>query len=334
MLPSRFAVALIIVACFTGSVIVKAQATTTPIKIMFCGLGRTGSHSLAEALTRLGYTPCHGSDIVNNILGSHKALAESQIHRTKSQNITLILEETSKLGCDVTMEAHSSYCPKIFYGREKYYGLIDDGTKFIFTLRKPMENWLQSFASMRNAVAPINRYPLRFISAIEATFQWSSQLAILNFVGAGATIDADLRFTPEEFVSGTAILENPTIRQYHEQTYQENYDFTMKAISEDPQHTMLLDLDTMNQFGYQPLCEFLGVATTDCPTSDDEPYPNAGSSSAMADTGRILLLMEIIVYLFMLAVGYGLWKLGQRIVITVKLRCNPGTSSANQKKVL
>jgi hypothetical protein len=76
-----------------------------PIKFVFAGFGRSGTNSLAAALTKLGYNTCHGSHIVANLGGSHQALGRTILYF----DVDDILAETSKLGYNATVECHSPF---------------------------------------------------------------------------------------------------------------------------------------------------------------------------------------------------------------------------------
>jgi hypothetical protein len=254
------------------------------LKVVFCGLGRTGSHSLAESLTRLGYTPCHGSDIITNIVGSHKAMADG----IQIGDLSGTLQETARLGYDATLEGHAGLCSELF----RYRQTLAPDVKFIFSVRD-FEPWYDSMKDMRQAVKPLNRYPLRLIPMMEAQFQWSSQAALLFGDATG-----DERFTPKQFIED---LDHPVIKGYHQQLHQRNRDFSLEATANEPEHAFRLDYRELNERGYQPLCDFLGM--DDCP---DESYPRLGSSNHFQTIRIGLLVFEALLYAILLGVAYGL----------------------------
>lgn len=109
--PAAFLLSLL---CFPVS---SAAATKKePLKVVYSGFGRSGTHSLRAALQRLGYHTCHGEDIGRDILyDANPELADAFINA----DFDAIVDETEKLGYNATLDIHG----KSFYGMKLKCGL-------------------------------------------------------------------------------------------------------------------------------------------------------------------------------------------------------------------
>lgn len=271
----------------------EASLPAAPLRVIFCGLGRTGSHSLAAALERLGFKPCHGSNVVNNILGSHKALADA----ITQGSVQGVLNETAALGYDATLEIHSAYCPEIYQNRQLYA----PEAKFVFTLRG-FDSWFSSFVNMFKSVMPLHRYPLRLFPLMESRFQSLARLQLSILLGGGAN--------QEDLLSADFItnLEQERVKQRYRDMHTKNRQFALKTTAADPTSAFLLDLKELNSKGYTPLCDFLGILPEDCPK---EPYPRLGSAGQFRNIQRVLLAVEVVLYALIVGIGYGLCRLAR-----------------------
>jgi hypothetical protein len=145
-----------------------ACAADEPIQVVFAGFGRSGTHSLSAALTKLGYNACHGSDIVPNLMGSHEALGDAIM----KYDVDEILEETSKLGYNATLECHSPFWEQIMEKRPD--------AKYVFMIRD-YDSWFESIVQLRLSLAPLHRYPLRLIPWANVLYKSSTCLAAYTF---------------------------------------------------------------------------------------------------------------------------------------------------------
>jgi hypothetical protein len=251
-----------------------AEEQKEPLQVVFAGFGRFGTHSLAAALTRLGYKTAHGTDIVSNLLGSHKALGKALMDR----NVHHILEETSKLGYNATLECHAPFWQEIMMAKQQQPSNNDIYAKYIFMIRE-FDPWYKSMVAMRESLSPLYRYPLRYLPWANAVFQFSTTLAATAF-----RVD---EATSVELVVNT---KSETSRMIHQRAHQV---FVQQAlqITSSSKNALLFHIQTD---GYQELCDFLEIR--DCPTTEDEPFPHLGSSSSFQATYMVFLTMEMILY--------------------------------------
>mmetsp|Transcript_13085 Transcript_13085/g.19965 ORF Transcript_13085/g.19965 Transcript_13085/m.19965 type:complete len:212 (+) Transcript_13085:173-808(+) len=202
-----------------------------PLKVMFGGLGRTGSHSIAAALNRLGFKACHGSDIVKYLMGSHHNLAKAMIRG----NMQEIMDATSALGYNATMEAHSVFWEDVFKNEENY-----KDTKFIFT-KRDFDSWFDSFIAMRHATRVMNRFPLRLIPFFKIQTQWSSALSARQFQLDDSVDPVDFVYYPERDES----------KLFHKARHSQNQEASLRITEETPDRALLFDVKTD---GYGKLC--------------------------------------------------------------------------------
>lgn len=276
MMVPRWLVVIIASVVHLGSRRRAAAADPEPLKVVFAGLGRSGSHSFAAALKELGYNPCHGSDVVTGIQsGSHERLAAAMVNG----NVSAILGETSAMGYNATLEAHAVFWRDIYdRARRPNASEMTADAKFIFTIRD-FDSWFESFVLMRKAVAPMNRYPLRVFA--ERQRRWSASLTLRNFG------------IPESEATIRDVLLYPERRESdHRRGHTRYVDQALEITRTDPEGALLFDLKS---HGYAELCEFLSVPRSSCP--DDEPFPHVGRAQCIRRVGWVLRCIEVALYL-------------------------------------
>lgn len=214
------------------------------LQVVYAGFGRSGTHSLAIALKRLGYAPCHGRDICMNLEGSHHALAQAFV----DHHVPAIIRETEQLGYNATLEIHGTYWREIMSLRPN--------AKYIFVLRE-FEPWLASTLLVYRAMAPLFRYPLRIVPYYNSMAEffaalWSHNLQVSREEGW------EHAWNPQ---SETQIGKLKT-------TYYRHVADAKAVLSQGKHNTLLFRLDQ----GYAALCEFLEIPLADCPS---DPFPHA-----------------------------------------------------------
>eukprot|EP00538_Stauroneis_constricta_P001232 CAMPEP_0119545772 /NCGR_PEP_ID=MMETSP1352-20130426/431_1 /TAXON_ID=265584 /ORGANISM="Stauroneis constricta, Strain CCMP1120" /LENGTH=303 /DNA_ID=CAMNT_0007590371 /DNA_START=39 /DNA_END=950 /DNA_ORIENTATION=- len=256
--------------------------TYQPLKVVFAGFGRTGSHSIAAGLDRLGYKSIHGSEIVPNILGSHSKMADYMI----AGDVHGLLNETARMGYNATMDCHAVYWGNMW---EMHKGNND--VKFIFTKRS-FEPWFNSIASVRWTLMPITRYPWRFVAWADKVYRFSVSISGYNWFNGNvnATIGKELVVNTSGELS----------RKIHQYAYQQYFVKVDKILKEYPKQAIMFEI--REGHGYRELCELVEIPLEDCPV--DEPFPHVGSSTQMIRVGFFLRFVEIMMYLIpMIVVG-------------------------------
>jgi hypothetical protein len=258
------------------------------LQVVFVGKYRSGSTSIATALRRLGYNPCHGREVVDNIVGSHAKLADAFI----AKNITEILQATSDLGCNATMEMHAIFFKDIA-ARVK-------GAKFI-VVRRPKDAWMKSLVNFRIAIAPINRFPLRWIPR----YGKLSKLFSTFVMTEGGLDTRELALQVMTNPSRTLLIESM------ERVYNSFVDDSDELLRSFPKNSLLFDL----QQGYPPLCKFLGIV--DCP---QETFPHVHSAVDVMAKYSVPRKLELIINGILLAFSFLLTVVVLKLQPTRKIR--------------
>lgn len=218
-------------------------AAGEPLKVVFIGKYRSGSSSLAAALRRLGYNPCHGRDVIYKSSGSNAPLANALIRG----NVSEILKATSDLGCNATLEMHSIFWKEIV-------NVASNDTKYIIVIR-PFDAWSKSVTSLFKEVLPIHRYPLRWLPRMKKASELLASLAQheAGYESREQALEIIRHPGSQAFQEGLKMLYDAFVHDAHD------------LLQGKPTQTLLFHL----QDGYPPLCKFLDVV--DCPT---ERFPH------------------------------------------------------------
>lgn len=249
------------------------------LQVVYAGFGRSGTHSLAAALKRLGYSACHGRDISINILGSHQSLAEAFI----DHDVDAMIERTEELGYNATLEMHGMFWREIMERRPD--------AKVIFVIRD-YDKWIASMMQVYWTMRPLFRYPLRFVSFFAAMAEFYASLWAYNLQ---VSRDDGWKHAMEPFD--------------HEQVEKLRlaYDrFVLdagKVLSRGQKNTLLFQL---GEQGYPVLCKFLEIPAADCP---DEEFPHIFSSQEVIVSGYLMRLQEVMVVILPLLATWVIYKL-------------------------
>jgi hypothetical protein len=257
------------------------------IQVLFAGFGRSGSHSFAAAFQRLGYNACHGADIFGGIASSHKGLADAMMEN----NVDRVVDITENMGYNATLEFHAVFWRQIAEKRPN--------AKLVFIIRD-FPSWFTSMVTMRTAVSPINRYPLRVFPLFDVMTKLAFRLAAIDFGSRSSDANYDDDDNNVQ-VTGEELVRNPTSehsKRLHQQAHEQYVMDALEITTNHPDRAILFDL---NQHGYQELCDFL--QTPSCPLiPNDEPFPHLGSSAYICRLGLVFQTIEVALYL--LAVLY------------------------------
>jgi hypothetical protein len=210
------------------------------IKVLDVGPPRTGTQSLAEALTRLGYNPCHsGEQILSNIVRPTLCNYTFGKGNTSWDDVEEMMKQE---GWDAGMDEpwHLLYTTVM----DKY-----PDSKFVLPIKKA-EDWFDSY--------------LHF---------WQSRqgLKTVNNVGYNLGKPWDECSNAHYFDCDFTELRRPLAESRDDCIA--GYNRHVARVIETIPHDRLL-LFNMSE-GYAPLCEFLGKDVPTYPNGTAEPFPHA-----------------------------------------------------------
>ena len=249
------------------------------LQVIYAGFGRSGTHSLAAALKRLGYSACHGRDISINILGSHQSLVQAFI----DHNVDAMIEHTEELGYNATLELHGMFWREIMERRPD--------AKSIFIIRD-YDKWILSMMQLYWTIRPLFRYPLRFVSFYATMAEFYASLFAYN-----------LQVSRED---GWKHAMDPLDHEQVEKLKLSYDRFVLdagKVLSRGQENTLLFQLGHQ---GYPVLCKFLEIPAARCP---NEEFPHIYSSQELIVSGYLMRLMEVMVVVLPLLVLWVTYKL-------------------------
>ena len=143
--------------CSVGPLVVSAGE---PLQVVFSGIARSGTNSLAAALRRLGYRTCQPMDVMG-----HPDLVQAVIDR----DVDKIIEKTEEHGYNATLENHSPFWREIMARRPD--------AKYVFVTRET-DKWMRSLNNTYWLMAPMVRYPFRLFPWFDrVTHMLASMLA-------------------------------------------------------------------------------------------------------------------------------------------------------------
>lgn len=287
MTKSRFLGCALLLLQLAAAVLGKES-----IEVVYAGFGRSGTKSLSQALKRLGYKTCHGTEMMSmkDTQGIFEALAE--------QRIDDALRLTEEADCNATLEVHSWWWRAI--------RKLRPNAKFLVVIRD-YDPWERSCQQALQVMQPMLRYPLRWLPMMDL----STRVMI-------AAAEESMGKGPDDALE---YLTNPTSeksikdrKQMYDQFVQDGMDF----VKEEPDRAILFHLKD----GYAPLCEFLGINESECP---DEPFPQLNTVWELRITIVIFMILEVSVFavpvIIILFVAQKLWW-----------RSAAGANSASTKK--
>eukprot|EP00565_Helicotheca_tamesis_P009485 CAMPEP_0185725270 /NCGR_PEP_ID=MMETSP1171-20130828/1563_1 /TAXON_ID=374046 /ORGANISM="Helicotheca tamensis, Strain CCMP826" /LENGTH=279 /DNA_ID=CAMNT_0028393347 /DNA_START=126 /DNA_END=965 /DNA_ORIENTATION=- len=276
----------------TLAALVEATVEPQPLKVIYAGMGRFGTTSLAEALARLGYKVTHGSIIAKDLRGAHADLG----HALMSGNVDKILSHTSQLGYNATVGSHNLFWREMMERTP--------GAKIIFMTRD-FESWFASLGSMLNEIKPLLRYPLRLIPSINAVAQYTDELTKRTF---------EREHTIDEI---NEIERNPD-GALSKQAYKQQYDVLLsdmeRVLRDHPDQAFLFH----KKDGYPSLCKILEISDEDCP---DEPFPHA---NAVKRHKHAIFIMEVVAYILIFV--------ALKLSVSAFVRMTCGTKNDDPKK--
>ncbi|CAB9526556.1 NAD dependent epimerase dehydratase [Seminavis robusta] len=250
-----------------------------PIRVAYAGFGKSGTRSLAQALTRLGYKTCHGTEMIamKGYKGIMEAFADDRIDDA--------LRLTEEEGCNATFEVHSWWWQEVRKKRPN--------AKFIVVIRD-YDRWEPSMQHTLKVLQPMLRYPFRWVPVMDVGVRVMVKAAMHSMdVGPDYAMEYLTHPTDEKFIAKR--------KQMYDKFVVDGTKFAQK----EPKRALLFHLKD----GYAPLCQFLGVDNDKCPI--DEPFPHINTRWELTITIAVFMIIEVSVFLapvlVILVVARKLW---------------------------
>ena len=230
----------------------------TQLKIFAAGLPRSGTGSLAVALKTLGYSPCHGPGTfeLSPIFEEHYAgLASNKDIIRHQEQLGFDAQGFDQLGWKLWKEAAE----------------IPD-VKIILTEHpRGAEGWAESWSSF--VPDHIHHFSQRPFSFMQSMVQMMTlQREFLSYISGMARKYSTPNSNPRDSLflfPGTALMPS----------YEGHKAAVMEAV---PAERLLVFKPTQ---GWAPLCEFLGVEPSACPT--DREYPGMTDRQLMMTMSNV-----------------------------------------------
>lgn len=236
------------------------------IQVAFAGLPRSGTKSLSQAIKRLGYKTCHGTDLMqpSGMTEGARAILEA----FADGNIDDALRLTEEENCEAVFDLHSWWWRHIRRKRPN--------AKFIIVIRD-YDKWEASMQKAAAIVQPMVRYPLRWLSLFDLLTRvliGAAQAAEggIGLKDADEALDYYLHPSAEKYVQGRKGVYDRMVR--------DGLDFAKK----EPKRALFFNLKD----GYPPLCKFLGIPDDKCP-DEDIPHANSGIELTITTFGFIII---------------------------------------------
>jgi len=250
---------------------------TQAIKLIVAGPGRTGTSSINEALSTLGYHGLHGSDLFND-----PELATLYAN----ENWDEFYENVAAKGYNATLDTFTAGLAHVKEQLSRY-----PDAKVIIAKRDSLEVWYKSWATLLSYLAPAHQFPLRYLSPA-----YAARLAEISakelFPGAENPVlccglDTSEDASSDPVGSAVSLLLNDkatkdmcmaAIERYYEEIEQMLI----------PENKLVFNVKD----GYEPLCRFLGIV--ECPNDD---FPWANDKAEMQTLYLTLNVMKAVILL-------------------------------------
>ena len=224
-----------------------SQADEPQLRVIGVGYGRTGTDSLRAALNTLGFRTFHTKEMFeSDQLFSHfdDAVFRFDLPQLRQPDLGIV----ARSGFNATMDM-----PMSLYYRQLFVQYPD--AKFILSVRRSPEVWLQSWCSLIDSVSLLPRFApfLPRVLMIDRYNRWL--MAVLH---------GDKTFLSLPHPQVTAAQDHRAI-----ESYKAHNDGVRRLIP----RKQLLEIDLSDGLGWAPLCEFLQVSAGKCPAAQGLPFP-------------------------------------------------------------
>ncbi|KAL7555395.1 hypothetical protein ACA910_017696 [Epithemia clementina (nom. ined.)] len=287
------------------------------LQVVFCGFGRTGTHSLGAALDRLGYKSLHGEEISLNSLGTHQLLGEAIMAR----DVEALLTETARMGYNATLEQHAFFWRDIreFVLQRQQQHQMMMNVKFIFMIRD-FEPWFESMVATYNTLAIMQRFPANLIPLHQ-------RIVDILAVGISHELNVSTDTVRKLFAKGNSTQHYELRRRVYNQYVQDVHE--IMAMSSGSDQVLLFNV----REGYAPLCAFLKIEESKCPTPDLEPFPHLSDRAHMMAGYYFLRVLECTFYVLMAVAVWLLCKIGKYVLARKPGQSDSPSSTQNETKL-
>lgn len=227
------------------------------LKVVGVGYGRTGTYSLALALEDLGFPTLHTQHLyenkeifdhaVNNIF--YKSIEENEIIMG-NPDFGLLLQA----GFTATMDLpFALYFDQI---HEQY-----PECKFILTVRENSDVWFRSWNVLASSIvqpAQYTSFMVTHVKKLEYYMRWLFSV-----------VNSDKTFLSHRFPL-------PPQNKYSAISSYEKHN---QLVRDSIPSSHLLEYNVRQ--GWEPLCRFLEIPETDCPSAKGIPFPKSNSARAV-----------------------------------------------------
>ena len=246
----------------------------TTLQVQFVGLGRTGTTSLASAMTKLGYKVLH-DDEATAVMDLYKALYDKTIGEDQ------LHDELGNRGYNCSFLYHdyawAAKQPNVKVVLNRYPNSDSD--------HNAIDRWVDSWLTVARIYEFWERPPFQWIPTIQDSLPFLYQS--LKVIPTGGYPDSYLN------------------RDVLKQGYQSHYESVRQMMNPSPERFLEYSVTE----GWSPLCEFLEIPAGDCPL--DEPFPHLNDRFKVRVVMICLGLITWIVWPTL--VGILLWFLGMVI---------------------
>mmetsp|Transcript_25196 Transcript_25196/g.33446 ORF Transcript_25196/g.33446 Transcript_25196/m.33446 type:complete len:313 (-) Transcript_25196:592-1530(-) len=236
------------------------SSSSRGLEVISAGLCRTGSASLKKALTILGYTPYHMSEVLAN---DHSELWDHVVKTGGTDGIDNVISAMVDGGYDATTD-----CPSADFSLELLERYPDAK---VILLTRPEDRWIRSVAQMPPIINYAGSYPpFKFIPRFPKLFTFLKRLHCDHWKGCMLCDGHEHEFDHDQ---------TNVCLDYFRSHNQKVRD----AVKVD----QLLEFHLSES--WEPLCGFLGKPI---PTNEPFPHVNSGTSFMIAYyvTRTIILL--------------------------------------------
>eukprot|EP00054_Salpingoeca_dolichothecata_P032035 m.265395 g.265395 ORF g.265395 m.265395 type:complete len:319 (+) comp28989_c0_seq1:3-959(+) len=234
----------------------EVLAEPTPIKVIGAGFGRTGTSSLAKALTDLGYKVCHVRDVAND-----PVLADC----LANDDAECFLNAMSERGFNATVDTAAAG-----YWLEQLAAYPN--AKVLVTVRDTPQQWFKSWTTLMNTFQITGHYPLSAVPAI-ARLRKALRNPLDRLFGSAELSAKCTGYDLKPFP--------PTDESVVQQCLDAYEAYNAKVLKTVPEGQVKVFNVKM---GYAPLCEFLDIDADKCPT--EFPWTNSKQEILMMKTGN------------------------------------------------
>ena len=240
------------------------------MKVIGVGYGRTGTFSLKLALEQLGYKTFHTKEMFNDLtifnMWYNNIFSKDEATLT-TPDFDLISSKGFNASTDMPMSLYYNEL-KIKYPH----------ALFILTKRKTPEKWFESWQVLIDSVGLLPRFApwIPTVTMIDRYNRWLLSLIHRN----------------NEYLT----MSHP-IKQNKEIAIKSYLDHNARVKSSIPR-SRLLEYDVSS--GWGPLCKFLKVPSSSCPSTKDVPFPRSNSGVEVETQLKTLVILANLLLIVML----------------------------------